>query len=253
MLASERRTRIIQELTLRSTVSIRDLTETLGVTRETVRKDIERLSEEGKLNQVRGGAVRIMDWEPPIADRLQTNVVGKSKIADYLAQLIPDGSSVIIDSGSTTLVVSERLAKARTGLTIYTNDLKIALTLGPAAKEVILLGGRMDPRENAVFGLETIEHLEKYRADYALIGIAGVSADNLVTDFSRETAVLREKMMSVSAKSYILADSSKFGMVGRTTIAVDGNTSILSDKSPDVDIRAALKAAGINFVSAGDS
>ena len=60
---------------------------------------------------------------------------------------------------------------------------------------------------------------------------------------------LREKMMAVSAKSFILADSSKFGLVGRTTIAVGGNTTILSDTSPDADIGAALEAAGIRFVS----
>ncbi len=253
MLANERRARIIQELSRQSTVSIRDLTEKLGVTRETVRKDIERLSAEGKLNQVRGGAVRVMDWEPPIADRLQSNVSGKSLIADYLVSLIPDGASVIIDSGSTTLMVSERLARSHTGLTIYTNDLAIALTFGPTAKEVILLGGRMDPRENAVFGIEAIEHLQKYRADFALIGVAGVSAENLVTDFSRETAVLREKMMSVSAKSFVLADSSKFGMVGRTTVNIGKHTRILSDMRPDPDLEQALKLAGITLVSAAEA
>lgn len=250
MLANERRTRIMQELTRQSTVTIRDLTEKLGVTRETVRKDIERLSEEGRLNQVRGGAVRVMDWEPPLADRLQANNLGKSIIADYLVDLIPDGASVIVDSGSTTLMVSEQLARTHNDLTIYTNDLKIALTFGPSAKEVILLGGRMDPRENAVFGIEAIEHLQKYRADFALIGVAGLSADSLVTDFSRETAVLREKMMSVSAKSYILADSSKFGMVGRTTINVGKHTSILSDAIPEPELLLALQVAGIRLVSA---
>ena len=249
LLANELRTRIMQELTRQSTVAIRDLTEKLGVTRETVRKDIERLSEEGRLNQVRGGAVRVMDWEPPLAERLRANNPGKSIIANYLAQLIPDGSSVIVDSGSTTLMVSEQLARTHNDLTIYTNDLSIALTFGPTAKEVVLLGGRMDPRENAVSGIEAIEHLQKYRTDFALIGVAGVSAESLVTDFSRETAVLREKMMAVSATSFILADSSKFGMVGRTTITVGKDTSILSDTVPDPDVLLALQMAGIRLVS----
>ncbi len=253
MLANERRTRIILELSRQSTVSIRDLTEKLGVSRETVRKDLERLSQEGKLNQVRGGAVRVMDWEPPIADRLQTNISGKSRIANYVVDIIPDGASVIIDSGSTTLIVSRCLARTHTALTIYTNDLKIAMTVGPTAKEVILLGGRMDPREHAVFGFDAIEHLKKYRADFALIGVAGVSVDNLVTDFSRETAVLREEMMSVSAKSYILADSSKFGMVGRARITVGKDTSILSDEPPNPDLGDALRTAGIDFVSLADT
>lgn len=253
MLADERRARIMQELSRRPTVSIRNLTEELGVSRETVRKDIERLSGEGKLNQVRGGAIRVMNWEPPIADRLQSNISGKAKIADYLVKTIPDGASVIVDSGSTTLIVSEHLAATHSDLTIYTNDLNIALIFGPTAKEVILLGGRMDPRENAVFGLEAIEHLQNYRADFALIGVAGISAENLVTDFSRETAALREKMMSVSASSYILADSSKFGMVGRARVSVGKNTRILSEKFPEPELASALETAGISFVSAVDN
>mgnify|MGYP001828526563 CR=1 FL=1 len=86
-----------------------------------------------------------------------------------------------------------------------------------------------------------------------MIGVAGISAENLVTDFSRETAALREKMMSVSASSFILADSGKFGMVDRARVSVGKNTNILSAKFPEPALTSALETASISFVSAADS
>lgn len=245
MLALERRTKIIELLAQKSSISIRDLTESLGVSRETVRKDIDILSRQGKLHQVRGGAVRVLEWEPPIADRLRTNPEGKAAISQMVVTRIPDNASVIIDSGSTTLVAAERLAATRQGLTVYTNDLKIALTMGPVASEVILLGGRLDSRENAVFGLEAIEHLSRYRADFSLIGCAGFTAKGLLTDFSRETSALRECMMERAEQALVLADSSKFQSVGAYTMALAPNVSILCDKPPGDELTKALADAAI--------
>ena len=245
MLALERRTKIIEMLADKSSISIRDLTECLGVSRETVRKDIDILSQEGKLHQVRGGAVRVLEWEPPIADRLRTNPEGKAAISEMVAARIPDDASVIIDSGSTTLVAAKRLAATHQGLTVYTNDLKIALTMGPVASELILLGGRLDPRENAVFGLEAMEHLSRYHADFSLIGCAGFTAKGLLTDFSRETSALRECMMAQSEQALVLADSSKFRSVGAYRMALAANVSILCDKPPADELAHELAEAAI--------
>lgn len=247
MLADERRSLIIKEVSRKSAVSIRSLTTLLGVSRETVRKDIEYLSQAGKLNQVRGGAVRVLTWEPPIEDRLQANPEGKARLAQMVVDEIPDGASVIIDSGSTTLVAAQHLAQHRKALTVYTNDLKIALTMGAAAEELIVLGGRMDPRENAVFGLEAIEHLSRYHAEYALIGTGGVSAKALVTDFSRETSALRERMMDQCETAFILADQSKFGAMSRVSMTVPAHATVLSDCAPTQDVLSALSAAAIKI------
>lgn len=247
MLALERHAKIIEKLSQQSSISIRDLTKSLGVSRETIRKDIDLLSRQGKLHQVRGGAVRVLDWEPPIADRLRTNPGGKAVISAMVEAKIPDHASVIIDSGSTTLVAAERLAAARKGLTVYTNDLKIALVMGPVAKEVIILGGRLDARENAVFGLEAIEHLSRYRADFALIGCAGFSANGLLTDFSRETSALRECMMARSEQAFVLADSSKFRSVGAYTMALGSNVTVLCDEAPEPELSNALEDSDIRL------
>lgn len=87
-------------------MSTRALTEHLGVTRETVRKDIEYLAERVKLRQIRGGATQIRAQEIPMASRTQLNASGKTRIALALAAQIPDGSSLFLDNGSSTFALA---------------------------------------------------------------------------------------------------------------------------------------------------
>ncbi len=241
---------IIDEISRQPAVSIKHLTKLLGVSRETVRKDIEILSQKRKLHQVRGGAVPVLTAEPPISDRVLTNPVGKSLIADLVVERIQDGASVIIDSGSTTLVAAQKLANARKDLTVYTNDLQVALAIGSSVRELIVLGGRLDPRDNTVFGLEAIEHLKHYHAEYALVGIGGLSEKYLFTDFSRETAALRQLMMVQAETAFVLSDSSKFGAVSRVGMSLSPNSVVLTDRVPNAEIETALRAADICVVPA---
>ncbi|WP_350335362.1 DeoR/GlpR family DNA-binding transcription regulator [Coralliovum pocilloporae] len=250
MLATERRSIILEEVSRQPSVSIRDLTERLGVSRETVRKDIVFLSEQGRLQQVRGGAVPVLAMEPPIADRTETNPEGKAAIAGLVMDRIPDGASVIIDSGSTTLASAKRLAAERKDLMIYTNDLRVAWAIGRAAREVVVLGGRLDPEDHAIYGIEAIEHLSRYRAEFALIGIGGLSESCLATDFSRETSALREQMMRQAEHAFVLADSSKFGGVSRIQVSLADNVTILSDCEPDFALSGVLEEHGIELITA---
>ena len=248
MLAEERHSRIIEEISRQPAVSIRHLTKLLGVSRETVRKDIELLSQKRKLHQVRGGAVQVLTSEPPIADRVHTNPEGKALIADMVVDRIGDGASVIIDSGSTTLVAAQKLVEERKDLTVYTNDLQLALAIGPFVRELTLLGGRLDPRDNTIFGLEAIEHLKHYYAEFALIGIGGLCEKYMFTDFSRETSALRQLMMEHAETSFVLSDSSKFGAVSRVGLTLPSSAIVLTDREPEEGIQKALADANIQVM-----
>ena len=251
MLPSERHAIILEEVSRQPAVSIRSLTERLGVSRETVRKDIEQLAQENKLNQVRGGATRVRRHEPPMTDRTQTNRVGKERIGAYVASAIPDGASVIIDNGSTTLAAAQALAATRRELTIYTNDLTIASVLTPAAAEITLLGGRLDFSENATMGLDTLEHLSRYNAEYALVGVGGISARALLTYFSLEGANLRHMMMERAQHPFLLADSSKFGVVGQIAMkALPFDVTLVVDGELPKDISEALETQPMDIVRA---
>ncbi len=242
MLPDERYAIILEKVNLHPAVSIRDLTERLGVSRETVRKDIEFLAEQGKLMQVRGGAARVVSKEAPMRDRVQRNAGGKVKIAEHVSSMIPDGASIIIDNGSSTLEVARQLVKHHKKLQVVTNDLKLAEVIAPACREVVLLGGRMDPAEMATLGLEVFENLARYRAEFAIISAGGLSEQAGFTDFVRDAADLRARMLKQAETGMILADRSKFGVVGKIVMPQfpDG-TLLITDAAPPSELSKTLR------------
>lgn len=252
MLPSQRHQIILREVSSQPAVTIRELTRSLGVSRETVRKDIEQLDAENRLRRVRGGAMRILTEEPPSQTRAATNREGKARIAASVAAAIEDGASLFIDNGSSTLAVAEALARLRRNLIIYTNDLTIARIVAPAAQEITMLGGRLDVEQMATFGIETLEQLGHYRAQYALIGAGGITAHALFTDFSREAAEMRLQMMRQAEEALILADHSKFGEMGQVVLGpLPRGVRMVSDLAPPEDIAAALAAASVVVDLAG--
>ncbi|MGJ8615862.1 MAG: DeoR/GlpR family DNA-binding transcription regulator [Sulfitobacter sp.] len=248
MLQPKRHALILREIAEQPAVSTRQLTEILGVSRETVRKDIEHLAKDNKLTQVRGGATSIRNSEYPLAERTMINWEGKVRIAKFIAGKIPDGASIIIDNGSSTLAVAQQLSVLRKKLIIYTNDLKIAETLEPASQEIILLGGRYDVSEKATFGLDTIAQLKSYRAEFALVAAGGISAEALFTDFSREAADLRNIMIHQAKHQMILVDESKFDVVGKVVLKpLPQSAEIVFDCAPPEDIRRALSDHAVSI------
>ncbi|MEM9631114.1 MAG: DeoR/GlpR family DNA-binding transcription regulator [Pseudomonadota bacterium] len=250
MLPDERYAVILEEVNLHPAVSIRSLTERLGVSRETVRKDIEFLAGQGKLSQVRGGAARVVSKEDPMRDRVQRNADGKSKIAERVSSMIPDGASIIIDNGSSTLEVARQLVKHRKDLQVVTNDLKLAEVIAPACRDVVVLGGRVDPAEMATFGLEVFENLARYRAEFAIISTGGLSARAGFTDFTRDAADLRTRMLTQAETLIVLADSSKFGIVGQIVMPTfPAGTLLITDASPPSDLSEVLSHLKVQIIS----
>ncbi|WP_412506951.1 DeoR/GlpR family DNA-binding transcription regulator [Roseovarius sp. SYSU LYC5161] len=245
MLPSERHEIILTEIRRHAAVSIRDLTARLGVTRETVRKDIELLASRGMVGQVRGGAVRVQTREAPIGDRAQTNAAGKTRISERVAQIVPDGASVAIDMGSTALCVAQALGESVRDLSVVTNDLRVSEALAPRCRELVLLGGRVAPAEMAALGVEVLSNLSKYRTEFAVVSVGGLSARAMFTNFSREAVELHRLMFAQAERTLVLVDSSKYDVVGQVVLgALPADVEILSDAPPPDDIAAALADAG---------
>lgn len=245
MLASERHSKILNQVSEKSAVSIRNLSLEMGVSRETIRKDIEILSSLNKVEKVRGGAVKIRTSEASFAIRSDRNRTGKAAIAKYVSQIIPDGASIIIDSGSTTQAAALELAKNCKDLLVYTNDLVVARILAGASRDLVMLGGRVSPHELATHGHETIMGLQRYRTEFALIGVGGLSAEAGLTDFNFEGAALRNTMLSHAQQPLLLADHTKFGIIGQ--VALDQpptNARLVVDIAPPDEILSAQAALG---------
>ncbi len=252
MLAPQRHALIMAQLDQETTVSIRALTECLGVSRETIRKDIEHLARTAKLEQVRGGATRIRTQEVPMAVRSQINAEGKARIARTLAARIPHGASIFLDNGSST----RALADALTGheeLSVYTNDLEVARILAQVCANLVLMGGRLDIKEMATFGNEAVEQAAKYHVDISVISAGGLSARAMLTDFSADGVNLRAQISISGQTRYVVADKEKFGVVGQYALAVSPeDTCLVLDRDPPDDLRAALQSHELTyFVASG--
>lgn len=193
----------------------------LGVSRETVRRDLIELETRGELRRVHGGAVQI-DGEPPLAERAHTRVRFKRAIARLAAHEAKSGQTLFLDAGSTASVVAEELATL-SGLTVITNSFDVAqhmnagLDRAQRCNRVIVLGGYLGDRLPATFGDVTITEIHRYRADIALLSPVGVDARHGATSFDHGEAEVARAMATNARRVVILADYSKIGLKSRVS------------------------------------
>ncbi|SEB15162.1 DeoR/GlpR family DNA-binding transcription regulator [Paraburkholderia sartisoli] len=245
MLAEQRHQYILSQVARNGALSVAELVRELNVSRETIRRDLNTLAGRGLIVTTHGGALSSDRREPDLDTREAANASAKRAIGERAAQFIPDGASVIIDSGSTTQAVARALTD-RHRLTVYTNDWRIALLLGRRNdNRVTLLGGELSDLEDATFGLDTIHQLDQYHADFALIGAGGISTDAWLTDYSRMAAEVRSRMIAAAGMVIVVADNSKFGRV--TPVRINGFESaryLVTELAPDRALAKAIATRG---------
>ncbi len=253
MLAEKRRAMILDIVAERGSVSVTELYRRLKVSRETIRRDITRLDADKRLRKTHGGALSIDSIEPAFAERMTVNIEGKRAIGRAAAELVPDGASLIIDSGTTTLCLAESLATHRR-LTVYTNDIHVAGRLtGRNENRVLLLGGDLQGMEGAVFGRDATAMLTNYFADFSFVGASAVSPHPWLMDFSREAAELRSLMLAQARTSVLLADQTKFSRTAPVKVsALENLNYLVTDVRPQPNIAKALKTLSAQILVASE-
>ncbi|MBT4889164.1 MAG: DeoR/GlpR transcriptional regulator [Rhodospirillales bacterium] len=248
ILAEERRDLILDMLDQRGSVSVSELHRRLNVSRETIRRDITKLAEDNKLRKTHGGALSKDSSEPALAERLEVNRDGKQAIGAMAADMIPDGCSVIIDSGSTTLCLAESLVN-HTELTVYTNDIQIASVLmGRNGHQIFLIGGELGSNDGATMGPDTVAMLDNYYTDYAFIGVSAMSSHPWITEYSRAASDIHRMMLSHSKNAILLADQTKFNRVAPVRLAnADRASVVITDKAPDEAIQQTISNLKIDL------
>lgn len=245
---SERRSQILLELKLRPHVRIAALADRFGVSAETLRRDLDALSDDGLIDRAHGGASAPTHGHyPNLNERTIARISEREGIAHLAAADIQDGETVMIDSGSTTIELSKAIAFRGTVCTVITNSLPVAMTLGHGAASVILCPGEYQVSENAVVGTETLEFLRNYRVDRCMIGATGLSEEGLSETVHGFAAVKRE-MLRCSNQRQLLIDSQKFGTKGlaRVGTMADLNT-VFTDARPKGALLGALETVGIKI------
>jgi DeoR/GlpR family transcriptional regulator of sugar metabolism len=248
ILAEERRDIILEMLDQRGSVSVSELHRRLKVSRETIRRDITKLADENKLRKTHGGALSKDSSEPALSERLEVNINGKRAIGSLAAEMIPDGSSVIIDSGSTALCLAESLVNHKE-LTIYTNDLQIAsLLFGRNGHQVFFLGGELGATDGAALGSDTVSMLDNYFTDFAFIGVSAMASHPWISDYTRAAADLHRMMVSHSKNSVFLVDHTKFNRVAPVRLSNASRASlVIADKDPGEDIKKIMEEHNVEL------
>lgn len=250
LLAIDRIEEIRRRLEIAGSVSVADLAATLGVSRETVRRDLKQLAERGAVEIVHGGATRVRVAEPALAARAAEQSEAKAQIARRATELVPSGSTVLIDSGSTTIALARELAKGPR-LTVATNSLGVATLMSRGGHRVHMLGGEVDDNDESTMSHETIEALRRFRFDIAFVAAGGLSVEGGVTDYTPTGASFRAELVRASRRAILLADSSKFGL--STPFPIDGldrMSALVTDRKPPRELARLLAVAGLSILVA---
>lgn len=238
MLQETRLHRISALLATLDRVTTGRISEALGISRETARRDIIALEALGVLRRVHGGAVAVKPTsEPPLAVRSAVRAREKRAIARAAARLMQPGQTVFLDAGSTTTMLAEELS-AMAGLTIFTNSLDAARKLAaaseqtPGAHQVIVIGGELAPGGHALIGAAAIANIYRYRADFAMLSPVGIDANDGASSYDHQETEVARAMTQRAARLVILADHGKLGVTSRAVYAPPADIALLiTDKA----------------------
>ena len=245
--APQRRELILSTLRASGRADAADLALELGVTNETVRKDLVALEQLGLLRRVHGGAIPVgrLTYEPPLASRTALSDE-KARIARAALRHLPASGSVLIDGGSTTAKLAEILPRDR-ALRVYTNTLSIATALMDAPLlTVYTLGGRVRPVTGAEVDDWAARALAEINVDVAFLGSTAVSIDRGLTTPDAAEAAVKRLMCTSARRRILLADHSKFGKVSTCKHADLADIDVLiTDDGTSPQMLASLRSTGL--------
>lgn len=214
MLAKRRQQKILTMLESLGEVKIQELATRFGVSAMTIRRDLEGLETQGMVQRTHGGALMPAgSWiETPLANKQEAHREEKNKIADAALEWVSPGMSIILDAGSTTSALVQRLAE-KSPLRVVTTDMDIARELSDYEDiEVYITGGKIKLGVYSLQGEYALNTLAAIMTDVAFIGCDGFTADYALSHTVGKTAV-KQAMMSAALHKVLLADSSKFNHV----------------------------------------
>lgn len=248
MFTEERREKIYQLIRKNKRTNINELVALFKVSGTTIRTDLATLEKAGLILRTHGGALLQEDFlyqEDSITARLDQNLVQKQRIAQAARALIKKGDTILLDSGTTNLELAKCLYDAK-DLTVVTNDLKIALELQKIPGIYLLvLGGRVRNFFECTVGNMAMKYLDDLSVDKAFITTNALSITKGATTPSIENAEVKEAMMKIADKLYLIFDSSKIGKRTNCTFGrITSFDTIITDDGAPKDIIEKIEKMG---------
>lgn len=206
----KRKQKIIEQLNQSGEVDIKELAAELNISEITIRRDLNQLAADGLLYRTHGGATKVDPLEKPYSfvNKSAQNAAVKDAICRMAASQINDGDIIFMDCGSTVFRLCQFIKNKK--IKVITNSLPVIYELQDCSVSVNIIGGELDKERQAVHGTTAIEHIQKYRATKAFLGIDGISEAGLFANSEHEASITTA-FAANSAYTFILCDSSKIG------------------------------------------
>jgi DeoR family glycerol-3-phosphate regulon repressor len=230
-----RQLKLLEVVRARGAVTVEEMAEQLGVTLQTVRRDVQKMADEGLLTRFHGG-VRVPSSTTENLghqQRVSLNAAGKAAIARAVARQVPNDCSLLINIGTTTEAIARELLHHR-GLRVITNNLNVAAILSPnPACEVIVAGGVVRARDLGIVGEPAVDFIRQFKVDIGLIGISGIEADGSLRDFDYREVKVAQTIIECSREVWLAADHGKFNRPAMVQLATLGQIDrLFTDKPP---------------------
>jgi DeoR family glycerol-3-phosphate regulon repressor len=218
-----RRDRIVSLVKSCGFMAVEELARRFNVSVQTIRADLRDLQEQGRIFRRHGLAGPAMDPDNSSYESREVwNRDGKRALAAKVAELIPEGCTVAIGTGTTAELAAQSLSAHR-NLTVLTNNLHVVLAMQSAPGVTLRLsGGTIRIRDLDVIGADSMDFFGGYRADYGILSIGGMSPDGDLLDFNMEEVRARRAVMQCCDQSILLVDEKK---IGRKALCRDGHAS----------------------------
>ena len=251
MKSEARKQKILELIKENDSVRVSSLSRLFGVSEVTVRVYLEDLEKKGLLSRIHGGAVSSYKpyYSMSLNQRLEINQEAKLKIAERIAELIRPNDTIMLNAGTTTLLVMRHFP-ADYNLSIVTNSISIALEAsGNPNFNVVLLGGAVNTKYQFTYGNDTVEELKKYHADKLILSVDGIDAKQGFSTYYNNEAAVAAAMLRQSSCSIIAADRSKFGHSAFTKISELSEADyIVTNGRVSSEFEDVLEAKGVSLL-----
>jgi DeoR family transcriptional regulator, glycerol-3-phosphate regulon repressor len=230
-------------------VSIESLARNFSVTPQTVRRDINELTEAGKLRRYHGGAgLPSSVKNVAYTARKVMCLPEKRRIAKLLARHIPDNASLFIDIGTTTEEAANALIHHK-DLRIITNNLNLATILSENENfEIIVAGGVVRNRDRGITGKATIDFIKQFKIDFGIISVSGIDSEGCLLDFDFQEVAVGQAIIRNSRKVFLVADHTKFGREAMVRLVdITEIDALFTDQKPDPKMCEKLSQANVEL------
>ncbi|MFH0132610.1 DeoR/GlpR family DNA-binding transcription regulator [Variovorax sp. VaC1] len=249
MLTSQRKQHILSALQRDGNVVAKSLSEALGLSEDTIRRDLREMAAEGLLQRVHGGALPLAPAGADFASRQQLASDEKVLIGRAAARLVRPGQVVFVDGGTTAVQLARHLPRTLQA-TVVTHSPSVAVELAAHTQlEVVLIGGRLFKHSVVAVGAAAMGAIARIHADTYFMGVTGVHAEAGLTTGDLEEAEIKRALMASAAETVVLASSEKLGVASAWVVnPVTAATTLLVSPEAPAKALAPLRKAGLTIL-----